>query len=209
MKRAFIALGATLGASMLFGAASPQGCGKGSTAGPQAASASNKDSGGGQGTPLHLRASLRGYEETPAISTAGSGSFRAELSEDGQSLSWELGYADLEGNAGGAVTGAHIHLGQRGVAGGIAVHLCGGGGGTAACPDPPATLSGTIGPDNVVGPSAQGLDAGELQELLRAARAGVTYVNVHTTGHPGGEIRGQIRRGGPGEGDRDDGVDDE
>jgi hypothetical protein len=40
-----------------------------------------------------------------------------------------------------------------------------------------------------VGPLAgQSLDA-----LLAAMRDGDTYVNVHTTQFPGGEIRGQIR----------------
>jgi CHRD domain len=31
--------------------------------------------------------------------------------------------------------------------------------------------------------------------LLVAIRSGVAYVNVHTTNHPGGEIRGQIHTG--------------
>ena len=33
---------------------------------------------------------------------------------------------------------------------------------------------------------------GEFGELVRAMRAGATYVNVHTNLSPGGEIRGQI-----------------
>ncbi len=33
---------------------------------------------------------------------------------------------------------------------------------------------------------------GEFDELVSALRAGATYVNVHTDGRPGGEIRGQI-----------------
>jgi hypothetical protein len=28
---------------------------------------------------------------------------------------------------------------------------------------------------------------------VRAIRAGVTYVNVHTNKHPGGEIRGNVK----------------
>ena len=32
----------------------------------------------------------------------------------------------------------------------------------------------------------------EFDELLRAIRAGATYVNVHSTRWPGGEIRSQI-----------------
>jgi hypothetical protein len=109
----------------------------------RAAVLERSSSGPGDGSTLRLRAKLRGFEETPAISTTGTGRFLAELSGDGQSLSFELTYADLQGDAGGAVTGAHVHLGQKGVAGGIAIHLCGGGGGTDPCPAPPATLTGT------------------------------------------------------------------
>ena len=47
--------------------------------------------------------------------------------------------------------------------------------------------------DDVVGPEAQGIDPGEFRELIQAMRSGSTYVNVHTEGYPGGEIRGQIR----------------
>jgi len=44
----------------------------------------------------------------------------------------------------------------------------------------------------VVGPAGQGIAPGELDEFIRAIRAGVTYVNVHSTKFPSGEIRGQI-----------------
>lgn len=185
----------------LLGAASPAGCGGGtSTDALSAAHRASKDEAAGE-----LRARLIGFQEIPAISTTGHGTFRASLSENGTTtLDFELTYADLEGNAeGGAVTGAHIHLGQRGVAGAISVHLCGSGG-RPACPAPPATVTGTITAADVAGPAAQGIAAGELAELLRAARAGVTYVNVHTTRFPGGEIRGQIKARGIPHGDDDD-----
>lgn len=93
---------------------------------------------------------------------------------------------------------AHIHFGQRGVNGGIAVFLCpnlgNGPAGTQACPGPDAgSVSGTFTGADIVGPSAQGLAQDELAELLRAIDQGVTYANVHSTKFPGGEIRGQIR----------------
>jgi len=44
----------------------------------------------------------------------------------------------------------------------------------------------------VIGPSSQGVAAGEFDELIRAIRAGATYVNVHSTLYPPGEIRAQI-----------------
>lgn len=144
-----------------------------------------------------LRASLHGYEEVPAISTAGSGSFRATVTPSGDGFAYRLSYEDLEG---GNVLASHIHLGQKSVNGGVSVFLCGGGG-KPACPAPPATVTGTVAAGDVLGPAAQGIASGEIDELMRAMRAGVTYVNLHTTQFPGGEIRGQI--GGRG-GDRDD-----
>ena len=57
----------------------------------------------------------------------------------------------------------------------------------------PATVAGTIRAADVVGPTAQGIEPGEFAELVAAVRAGVTYVNVHSTKYPGGEIRAQLR----------------
>jgi hypothetical protein len=206
MVPVFLALvGATPGSCGGSGASAPVarsgeggGDGSGSTTGPAG--------GMGAAAAASVRARLRGFEEVPAISTTGGGTFSAVLSDDGLSLAWTLQYADLQGNAdGGAVTAAHVHLGQRGVAGGVAVPLCGTGD-TAACPDAPATVTGTITAASVTGPTAQGLAAGDLPALLRAMRAGVTYVNVHTTRFPTGEIRGQLRahRDHPGEDGDDD-----
>lgn len=213
MKRTLTILSAA-GLLGLAGASAPSGCGTPGTASSAAASRDGTGASGSSGdTGLRAGARLAGFQEVPAISTAGSGTFELELSADGTSLSYRLTYADLEGNAGegGAITGAHLHLGQRGVAGGVAIHLCGGGDGTAACPAPPAELTGTVTAANVVGPASQGIDPGEIQELLRAVRAGVTYVNVHTTRFPTGEIRGQLRvrhAGDHGDGDHDEDEDD-
>ena len=92
---------------------------------------------------------------------------------------------------------AHIHLGQKSVNGGIAVWLCSNLGtpGVQPCPAPPATISGIVMAADVVGPAGQGVAAGEFAELVRAIRSGVSYVNVHTSLHPGGEIRSQLSPG--------------
>lgn len=137
---------------------------------------------------------LSGFEEVPAISTSGNGAFGVRISNDETSVSWELTYADLEGE----ITQAHIHLGQAGVNGGVIVFLCsnvGGPAGTQPCPPPPTTITGTFTAADIIGPEAQGIAPGELAEVLRAMRAGVTYVNVHSTLWPGGEIRAQLSPG--------------
>jgi hypothetical protein len=136
---------------------------------------------------------LSGYEETPlAVSTTGSGRFRAEIDESGQRISFSLSYSNLEA----AVTQAHIHFGSKSQTGGISVFLCtnlgNGPEGTQECPPAPATVTGTITPANILGPSGQGIAAGEFDELVDATRAGFTYVNVHSTLYPVGEVRGQL-----------------
>jgi hypothetical protein len=142
---------------------------------------------------------LTGYEEVPSVSTGASGQFNARISKDESQIEWELSYSDLEGT----IQQSHIHIGNVGVNGGISVFLCtnlgNGPPGIQACPAPPATISGTIvaadvSPDILATLAArnQGLNTGEIDELIRAMRAGATYVNVHSTTWPGGEIRSQI-----------------
>lgn len=144
---------------------------------------------------------LTGYEEVPAVSTTGNGTFNATISKDGSRIDWELSYADTQS----AVQQAHIHLGQKDVNGGISVFLCtnlgNGPAGIQPCPAAPATISGTIFAADVspnipatAAARGQGLNTGEIDELIQAIRAGMTYVNVHTTAIPSGEIRSQISK---------------
>ena len=127
-----------------------------------------------------------------AVSTPGGGEFRAHLDEANQEITWELSYANLEA----PVLQAHIHFGSPAQAGGISVFLCTNLGngpiGTQACPAAPATISGTIRPNDVVGPAAQGIDPGQFAEVVAAIRADLTYVNVHSVKYPAGEIRAQL-----------------
>lgn len=136
-----------------------------------------------------MKADLTGFEEVPAVSSTGRGEFVARIANDESALEYRLSYEDLEGTT---TTAAHIHLGQRSVNGGVSAFLCGGGG-KPACPAVSGTVSGTIIAADVIGPAGQGIAAGELAELIRAMRQGVTYTNVHTDKHPSGEIRGQIK----------------
>jgi CHRD domain len=136
---------------------------------------------------------LTGYQEDPlALSTSGSGDFRIHTDRSAQEVTYRLSYTDLEGT----VAQAHIHIGRRSQSGGIMVFLCSnlgnGPAGTQACPAAPAEITGTIHPADIIGPTGQGVSAGEFDEFLEAIESGTAYVNVHSSKYPGGEIRAQL-----------------
>ena len=130
---------------------------------------------------------LTGYQETPGVSSPGFGEFEAVIDDETQTITYVLTYAALESPA----AQAHIHFGNRHIAGGVSAFLCGGGD-KPPCPANAGTVTGVIDPTDVVGPTPQGIEPGSMPELIRAIRASLTYVNVHTAKFPGGEIRGQI-----------------
>jgi CHRD domain-containing protein len=140
-----------------------------------------------------VRASLTGYSEVPfALSSPGSGSFRATIDENDQEIRYVLSY----GGTPTTVSQAHIHFGSTSQAGGISTFLCtnlgNGPAGTQACPAS-GTITGVLTAADVIGPAAQGIGIGEFQELVNAIKAKTAYVNVHTAQNAGGEIRGQLR----------------
>ena len=134
---------------------------------------------------------LVGFQEVPVILTGGQGTLQFRIRPN--KIDWQLSYATLDGT----VTQAHIHLGQQGVNGAIAVFFCSnlgnGPAGTQACPAAPTTIQGSFVPGDVLGVAAQGLPAGDFGRLVTAIRSGNTYANIHSTLYPGGEVRGQIR----------------
>lgn len=132
-----------------------------------------------------FRARLRGFNEVPPIFTRGRGSFEARLV--GNTLRYRLRFSNLTTRA----TAAHIHFGQRGVNGEIIAFLCGGGG-KPRCGGRSGTITGTIRPRDILRIRGQGLSAGNFRAALRILRSGVSYVNVHSTRFPAGEIRGQV-----------------
>lgn len=165
--------------------------------------------------PILLHANLTGFQEVPSVSTAAKGEFRAQISQDGQSIEYSLTYSNLQNT----VTQAHIHVGQRGVSGSIVIWLCGtasnpGPTGTQTCPQTATGLTavtGKITAADVIAASttSQLILAGELSEVVAAIKAGVAYANVHSTPlTTGGEIRGQITLSGKKD-NNDDQDDDE
>ncbi len=136
---------------------------------------------------------LTGYEETPALSTPGVGEFHARINHDATAITYSLTFSGLESDA----TQAHIHFENKTNAGNVVVFLCTNLGNspvpTKACPAAGGTITGTLtAADVTAAATSQGIAAGEFAEFVNAIRAGATYVNVHSTTHPLGEIRAQL-----------------
>jgi len=150
-----------------------------------------------------LRATLISYDEVPSVSSQARGRFRARISDDQQSIDYELSFDGILST----VNQSHIHFAQKSVNGAIVVWLCQGATKAPAaqalitpeCPvSPGGTVTGTITAASVVTQTvaanlAQQINAGELDEVIAAIRAGNAYVNVHSSTSPGGEIRGQVK----------------
>jgi hypothetical protein len=134
-------------------------------------------------------APLSGAEEVPPADTRARGQATFHLNHAGDELSYKLIVANIEN-----VTMAHIHLGPAGVNGPVVAWLY------PAAPPPElipgrfngVLATGTITEADLVGP----LEGATFEDLLDAMVAGNTYVNVHTSQFPGGEVRGQIRLAG-------------
>ncbi len=124
---------------------------------------------------------LLGKDEVPPVQTRAIGFVFFMLSKDSMTLHFFLFVARIEN-----VTASHIHLAAVGVNGPVVVPLYLGP--MIAGKFNGVLAKGTITAQNLTGPLA----GQPLQALLTQIEAGNTYVNVHTTQHPGGEIRGQL-----------------
>ena len=139
-----------------------------------------------------LRAVLTPFNQVPSVLAPSSGSFQAQVNSDG-TIAFTLSYANMTSS----VTQAHIHFGASRTNGGVMVFLCGGS--KPACPASGA-ISGTLTAADVSTlPSSntdsvipQGIQPSDVNALLEAIRSGNSYVNVHTSNFPSGEIRGQV-----------------
>ena len=67
-----------------------------------------------------IREILTGVKEVPVVSTTGSGTFRAEISRDGDEIEYTLSFRNLEGD----VRQAHIHIAPEQNTGPIVLWLC-------------------------------------------------------------------------------------
>jgi CHRD domain-containing protein len=121
----------------------------------------------GSSTKFSAKLAARSETPRPKGTIRATGLFTATMT--GSSLAWRLSYARLTGKA----LAAHIHIGRPGVAGPVAVPLCG------------PCVPGVHGTKRLTA---------KARSALLTGRA---YVNVHTAKNPAGEIRGQVSGGAP------------
>ena len=134
---------------------------------------------------LNFRAHLTGDQEVPPRETLATGEAVFQLSKDGMRLSYKIIVANLAN-----ITMAHIHVANEGSNGPVVTWLYP----TA----PPAllipnTTNGILQEGVITKANLSGILVGkELSDLVNLIAAKQTYVNIHTTKYPAGEIRGQI-----------------
>jgi CHRD domain len=125
---------------------------------------------------------LSGENSVPPLDVEGTGEATVTISDDGQTVSWDVTYSGLTGAPGAG----HIHVGAAGANGPVMI------------PFAEVTETGTSGEFAAADyETGDGLPA-DWDGVLAAIRDGNAYVNIHTEANPGGEIRGQLAGGGGG-----------
>jgi len=115
---------------------------------------------------VDLKADLKASNEVPPNESKGTGSVTATFDTDSNRLSWKGTVSGLIGT----VTAAHFHAAEVGRNGAVAVPI--------------------IGADNDSFEGSATLTDTQAEDLM----AGRWYVNIHTTTHKAGEIRGQVTK---------------
>ena len=124
-----------------------------------------KDKTSANTTMYNISAAMTGAQESPAVTTNGTGTVSGVYDASTNSLTYNVTWSNLSG----AATVAHFHSAAAGTNGSVVV---------------PFTL--TAGSNTTSG-TVTLTDAQET-DLLN----GLWYANVHTQAHAGGEIRGQV-----------------
>jgi hypothetical protein len=133
-------------------------------------------------------ASLSGGNEVPPINSAGIGNFRMTIRPEAINFSF-LPTCHRRSACPTCICTQQSRRWRN-------IFLCGEGNQPACPATTSGTIAGTITAANVTGPTGQGIAAGALDSALEAVRDGLSYANMHTRNFPGGEIRGNVQRGG-------------
>ena len=134
---------------------------------------------------IRLFAVLSGNNETPApgVVTGANGTAAVTVDMVTLTVTWNIQVFNIPTGT----NNAHFHVGGSGVAGPTVVNIPFTSGATNDY-----TLTGSATPANLLVRGDQGIRAWE--DFIQSLLAGQTYINIHTTANPGGEIRGQVVR---------------
>lgn len=124
---------------------------------------------------------LSGQNEVPPVESSATG--KAEFTPPvNETIKYRINITGISG-----ATGAHIYAGQEGENGDVIADLM-----TETTKNRDTsygmTIRGNLSDSSLKGP----MQGKTLGDLVTAMDAGETYVNIHTTQNPDGEIRGQI-----------------
>ena len=137
-----------------------------------------------QAQTLTFTANLHGGNEVPGVSTGSAGTATVTWNTTTKAGTYRVDVYNMPVGT----TASHIHAGASGVAGPVIVNFTVPAGGISN----DFGLSGTFGCTDVVVRAPQGINS--CDDFEQAIMLGNTYVNVHSSANPGGEIRGQLTR---------------
>ena len=130
----------------------------------------------------NFHAHLNGDANVPSTDTSAQGEAIFKFNQDANTMYYKIMAANIED-----VFASHIHCAQAGANGPIGVTLL-------FLSEPVSNPNGVLVEATVSEPDP-GNQCGwtSLADVENAIRSGNAYVNLHTTAHHSGEIRGQIR----------------
>lgn len=140
------------------------------------------------GTKHIFEATLSGRNEVPPIVSNTTGHLKVTIPNGEGSLDYILTV-----NNGRQITAAHLHCGAEGQNGSVVVDLYKNKTSSYSANSNGVLSQGVINRSSIVTTSQncpQRIDT--VEHLVQSMRDGNIYVNVHTTAHPDGEIRGQL-----------------
>jgi hypothetical protein len=137
-----------------------------------------------QAQTITFTANLHGGNEVPGVSTGSAGTATVTWNTTTKAGTYRVDVYNMPVGT----TASHIHAGAAGVAGPVIVNFTVPAGGISN----DFGLTGTFGCTDVVPRAPQGINSCE--DFEQAIMLGNTYVNVHSSANPGGEIRGQLNR---------------
>jgi hypothetical protein len=131
-------------------------------------------------------ATLDGASEVPKVSTKSTADATFTVSADGAKIDYTLTVHDLSD-----IIMAHIHLGKAGKNGPVVARLYPASGSSKLIK---GQENGELAKGEITASSLMGPEKGKpLSALVKAIQDGDAYVNIHTTEHKAGEVRGQLK----------------